>query len=174
MPNFLVELEDGQKFNVESDIEPTDADLDEYFAQQAPAPRAPVSAPAEGFFGQVGQKLATGTRAALSGAQTTLAAATGFNDTAAQGLSDMAATARQRQAERTPQDIAFDEAMQRNAAEVDAAPTFMGQAREFADYAGIALQNPRAAFQMGIESCPMPSFPSPPPPPGKPSAQVWV
>ena len=154
MPNFLVELEDGRKLNVESDIAPTDDDINDFLNQGAPPAPSPVSAPSESFLGQSYQKLRTGTQQALAGAKTTLAAVTGFDETTGQGLSDLAAAARQSQDERTPQDIALQTKMQQNAAEFDAAPGFMGKAREFADYAGIALQNPRAAFQMGLQSVP--------------------
>lgn len=153
MPQFLVELEDGRKFNVESDVEPTEDDINDFMSPPAAAP-APVSAPSETFLGQSAQKLATGTRQALAGAKTTLSAATGFNETAGRGLSELAAAGRQSQDERTPQDIAFANEMSQNAKEFDAASGIMGKAGEFLDYAGIAARNPRAAFQMGLQSVP--------------------
>jgi hypothetical protein len=154
MPNYLVELEDGRKLNVESDIEPTDDDINDFLNQGAPPSPAPASAPSETFLGQSAQKLATGTRQALAGAKTTLSAATGFNETAGRGLSELAAAGRQSQDERTPQDIAFANEMAQNAKEFDAASGVMGKAGEFIDYAGIAARNPRAAFQMGLQSVP--------------------
>lgn len=153
MPQFLVELEDGRKFNVESDIAPTEDDINDFMSAPAAAP-APVSAPSETFLGQSAQKLATGTRQALAGAKTTLSAATGLNETAGRGLSELAAAGRQSQDERTPQDIAFANEMAQNAKEFDAASGVMGKAGEFLDYAGIAARNPRAAFQMGLQSVP--------------------
>jgi hypothetical protein len=150
MPSFLVELEDGRKFNVESDIEPNEDDINDFLNQ----PAAPAPAPSDNFLGQSFQKLRTGTQQALAGAKTTLAAVGGFNETTGQGLSELAAATQQSQAERTPQDIALQEAMKQNAAEFDAASGFFGKAKEFADYAGIAAMNPRAAFQMGLQSLP--------------------
>jgi hypothetical protein len=154
MPQFLVELEDGRKLNVESDIEPTDDDINDFLNQGAPPAASPVSSPSDTFLGQSFQKLRTGTQQAIAGAKTTLSALGGFDQSTGQGLSDLAASARQSQDERTPQDIAFQDQMQQNAAEFDAAPGIMGKAREFVDFAGIAARNPRAAFQMGLQSVP--------------------
>ena len=154
MPQFLVELEDGRKLNVESDIEPTDDDINDFLNQGEPPAPAPGSSPSDTFLGQSFQKLRTGTQQAIAGAKTTLSALGGFDQTTGQGLSDLAASARQSQDERTPQDIAFQDQMQQNAAEFDAAPGVMGKAREFVDFAGIAARNPRAAFQMGLQSVP--------------------
>ena len=42
MPNFLVELEDGRKFNVESDIAPTDDDINDFLNQGAPPAEEPA------------------------------------------------------------------------------------------------------------------------------------
>jgi hypothetical protein len=114
----------------------------------------PKPGPADGFFGQVWQKLATGTRQAFAGAETTLGAITGADSLTSGGLWDLATADRRAAAERTPADLAFESEMAQNAAEFNAAPGPLAKAREFVDYAGIAVRNPSAAIQMGAQSAP--------------------
>lgn len=156
MPNYLIELEDGRKFQVEADTPPTQEEFNQFLSAQQVGQTIPQQPTGEtpGYLSQLGTALGLGYRQMASGVGATFNALTGDTADVAAEMVEMGKLQREQQAAQTPEDVEFMRRLEEAKKAGEEAQGPIEYIGALAQYPAAALAEPGAAFKTAVQSAP--------------------